>query len=101
SVQSPAMLTLPSVAAVKAETFVGSTGTSPTPAALVTWIVPAGAVRMAPLLIVTGPPTRARVCPELTPSVLPLTVSAGGVAVSKPNAAGGAAVKVLPLGLVA
>src|SRR5204863_8930922 len=39
----------------------GSTGTSPLPAALVTWIVPPGAARVAAGVIETGPATRPRV----------------------------------------
>src|SRR6266478_248288 len=96
------MLTGPRRVAVKAALLTGSTGTSPAPATLVTWIVPAGAVRAAAFLIVTGPPTTPSVAPAVvTPSWLPSTVIAGGVAVRKPNAAGAAAVSVLPLGLVA
>ena len=51
-------------------------------------------------VIETGPPTRPSV-PGTGPSVLPLTVIFAGVGVRKPNAAGGAALSVLPLGLVA
>src|SRR6516164_9284924 len=100
SLELPLMSTGPKVATVKADLLRGSTGTSPMPAALVAWIVPEGAERVAPV-IETGPATRPSVCPDGTPSVLPLTVIAAGLAVIKPKAAGGAALKVLPSGLVA
>ena len=51
-------------------------------------------------VIETGPATMPSV-PGTGPSVLPLTVIADGLAVRKPNAAGGAALRVLPPGLVA
>src|SRR6266851_4535831 len=95
------MLTGPKLFAVRAELLAGSTGTSPGPATLATWIVPAGADRVAPLPMVTGPPTRPRLAPAAPPSWLPLTVIVGGVAVRKPNAAGGVALSVLASGLVA
>ena len=70
--------------------------------------MPAGAVSVAlvpvaaSLPIVIGPPTMPSVAPAVvTPSWLPLTVIAGGVAVRKPKAAGAAAESVLPEGLVA
>ncbi len=95
------MLTGPKLVTVKAAVLRGSTGTSPAPATLATWIVPAGAERLAPFSIVTaGPPTSPRV-PGTGPRVLPLTVIAAGFGFMKPNAAGGAVLKVLPLGLVA
>src|ERR1700730_16948696 len=107
SLDLPLMSTGPKLLTVKADLLAGSTGTSPVPAALVTWIVPAGAESGEPAVEVceaaaidTGPPTRPSVFPGGTPSVLPLTEIAGGLAVRKPNAAGGAALKVLPSGLV-
>src|SRR5207249_3651371 len=69
-----------SLVTVRAAVLVGSTGTSPALATPVTWILPAGADRVAPLLIVTGPPIIPKV-PCTGPNWLPLTVSAGGVAV--------------------
>ena len=51
-------------------------------------------------LIETGPPTRPSV-PGTGPRLLPLTEIAAGLAVRKPNAAGGAALNVLASGLVA
>src|SRR5262245_57209323 len=100
SVEPPLMSTGPNLLTIRAGVLPGSTGTSPVPAALVTWIVPAGAESVAPLLIETGPPTKASV-PGTGPRVLPLTVIAAGLAVKKPNAAGGAALSVLASGLVA
>ena len=85
---------------VSAALLRGSTGTSPVPAALVTWIVPPGAVRVEALLIDTGPPTIARV-PGTGPKLLPFTEIAAGFAVRNPKAAGGAALNVLASGLVA
>jgi hypothetical protein len=102
SLLPPLMLTGAKLVTVKAELFVGSTGTSPVPATPVIWIVPAGAVKLAAFLIVTGPPTMPSVAPAaVTPRALPSTVIAGGLGVRKPNAAGAAAVNVLPLGFVA
>ena len=94
------MSTDPKLPTVKAGVLRGSTGTSPVPAALVTWIVPPGAARIAAELIETGPPTRPRV-PGTGPRLLPLTVIAAGLDVRNPNAAGGAALNVLASGLVA
>src|SRR6266568_4769032 len=94
------MLTGAKAVTVSAELLVGSTGTSPVPATPVTWIVPAGAVSAAAFLIVTGPPTTPSVAPAaVTPSWLPSTVIAGGLAVRNPKAAGAAALSVLPPGL--
>src|ERR1700730_4690893 len=90
SLDLPLMPTAPNLLTVRADVLAGSTGTSPVPAALVTWIVPAGAESLAPPLIETGPPTSPSV-PVTGPSVLPLTAFAGGLAVSKPNDAGGTA----------
>src|SRR5229473_1408356 len=102
SLLPPLTLTGAKAVTVGAELSAGSTGTSPVPATPVTWIVPAGAVRAAAFLIVTGPPTTPSVAPAVvTPSWLPSTVIAGGVAVRNPKAAGAAALSVLPLGLVA
>jgi hypothetical protein len=53
-----------------------------------------------PPLIVTGPPTSPKT-PGTGPRVLPFTVIAAGVGPRKPNAAGGAALNVLPPGMVA
>src|SRR5215213_10838468 len=78
----------------------GFTGTSPTPAALVTCTVPAGACSTPPL-IVTGPPTSPSVPPAGVPSVAPFTVTGRGLGVRNPKAAGGAEVSVLASGLVA
>src|SRR5262245_56077270 len=100
SVEPPLMLTGPKLVTVRAGVLRGSTGTSPVPAALATWIVPAGAERLAPV-IATGPPTNPSVCPDGTPRALPLTVILAGCAVRNPKAAGGAALKVLASGLVA
>src|SRR6266851_3098633 len=98
----PVILTGAKDVTVSAELSAGSTGTSPVPATPVTWIVPAGAVRTAAFLIVTGPPTMPSVAPAIvTPSWLPSTVIAGGLTVRNPKAAGAAAVSVLPVGLVA
>ena len=96
---SPLMPTGPKVATVRAGVLRGSTGTSPAPAALVTWIVPAGALSVAPV-IDTGPPTSPNV-PGTVPSVLPLTEILAGLAFRKPKATGRAALKVLPSGWVA
>src|SRR5205807_2206678 len=94
SLEPPLMATGPKLVTVKAGVLRGSTGTSPVPAALVTWIVPAGAERVAPV-IATGPATSPSV-PGTGPRVLPLTVIADGRAVRKPKAAGRAALRVLP-----
>src|SRR6516164_5122000 len=99
SVEPPLMTTGPRLVTVSPDASRGSTGTSPVAAALATWIVPAGALRVAPT-IETGPPTSPSV-PGTGPSVLPLTEILAGLAVRKPKAAGGAALKVLPSGLVA
>src|SRR6516164_10880458 len=72
-----------------------ATGTSPVDATLVTWIRPAGAVRLA-WEIEIGPPTMPRLAFTGTLSWLRLIVIASGEAFMKPNAAGGAAVSVLP-----
>ena len=76
----------------------GSTGTSPTPAALVTWIMPAGALSVPPAIEI-GPPTSPSVCPHGTPRSLPLAEIWAAVVVRKLKAAGGAALKVLPSGM--
>ena len=55
-VEPPAIATEPKFLTVRVLAARGSTGTSPTPAALATWIVPPGAVSV-PLVIDTGPPT--------------------------------------------
>ena len=94
------MSTGPKLPTVKAAALRGSTGTSPLPAALVTWIVPPGAARVAAELIETGPATRPSV-PGTGPRLLPLTVIAAGFGVRKPKATGGAALIVLASGLVA
>ena len=44
------MSTGPNLLTVRADVLRGSTGTSPVPAALVTWIVPAGAESVAPVV---------------------------------------------------
>ncbi len=98
-VEPPLIATGPKLVTVRAAVLRGSTGTSPMPATLATWIVPAGAFSVPPA-IDTGPPT-SPIVPGSGPSVLPLTVIAAGFAVIKPKAAGGAALSVLPLGLVA
>src|SRR5205814_7228384 len=94
SLEPPLISTGPNLLTVRAAVLRGSTGTSPVPAALVTWIVPAGAERVAPPLIETGPPTSPSVL-ATGPSVLPLTEIFDGLAVRQPNAAGGAAHLVL------
>ena len=99
SFELPLTATRPNVVTVKADVLRGSTGTSPVPATLVTWVVPAGAERAAPV-IETGPATTPSV-PGTGPSLLPLTVIAAGPGVRKPKAAGGAALKVLASGFVA
>src|SRR5262249_28345809 len=92
---------------VNEEVSAGLTGTSRVPATPVTWIVPAGVESVAPvvdpgaaLVIVTGPPTSPNV-PGTGPRLLPLTAIAIGCGVRNPKAAGGAALNVLPSGLVA
>ena len=60
SLEPPVMSTAPNLRTVKAGLFRGSTGTSPIAAALVTWIAPAGARRLPPV-IDTGPLTSPRV----------------------------------------
>ena len=99
----------PNLVTVRAGVLRGLIGTSPVPAALVTLMVPPGAQRVAVLqppdrgegpVIDTGPPTRPSV-PGTGPSVLPLTLIAAGRGTRKPKAAGGAALNLLPLGLVA
>ena len=52
----PLISTGPKLVTVMAAVLRGSTGTSPVPAMLVTWIVPAGAEREAPAAAI-GPPT--------------------------------------------
>ena len=47
SVEPPLMPTGPKLVTVRAGVLRGSTGTSPVPATLVTWIVPAGALSVA------------------------------------------------------
>src|SRR5215469_17933482 len=80
-VEPPVVPTGPKLVTVNAELLRGSTGTSPVPAALVTWIVPAGA-RWVPPVIETGPPTNPRVAGAVPgdagtgPRLLPLTVIA-------------------------
>src|SRR6516164_3555464 len=49
AVEPPLISTGPKLVTVKAEELRGSTGTSPVPATLVTWIAPAGAERLAPV----------------------------------------------------
>src|SRR5215468_7809401 len=104
SVEPPLMATGPKLVTVRAGTLRGSIGTSPVPATLATWIVPAGAESVAPvvdageaLVIVIGPLTRLRFAggdpagAGPGASVAPLTVIAIGRDVRKPKAAGGAA----------
>src|SRR3954466_12023495 len=87
----PSTRTGPKLDTVDAGPLRGSTATSPTPAALVTCTVPAGAFRTPPL-IVTGPPTSPSVPPFPVPSSAPLfTVTGRGLGVRNPKAAGGAA----------
>src|ERR1700675_1755595 len=93
------MLMLPSGVVMPAA-FVGSTGISPGPAALAIWMGPAGAWIVPPLMA-TGPPMRLSCCPVGTESVLPFTLSAAGLVARNPNAAGAAAVSVLPDGVEA
>ncbi len=97
SVEPAVRPTGPKLVTVKAGVLRGLTGTSPAPATLATWIVPAGALIVPPVMA-TGPPT-SPIVPGTGPRVLPLTVIAAGLAVRKPNAAGGAALNV-PLALV-
>src|SRR5689334_3331213 len=49
AVEPPLISSRPKLVTVGAEGLRGSTGTSPVPATLVTWIVPAGADRFAPV----------------------------------------------------
>src|SRR5438046_2490052 len=88
-VEPPLRLIGPKLVTVTADPLRGSTGISPVPATLVTWIVPAGAERVAPV-IETGPATTPSV-PGTGPRVLPLTEIAAGCGVRKPKATGGAA----------
>src|SRR5437588_9446953 len=101
SLEPPLMSTDPKLPTVRAAVLRGSTGTSPVPAALVTWIVPPGAVRLAAEFTETGPATRPRVVPGAGPRLLPFTPIAAGFGVRNPKAAGGAVLNVLALGLVA
>src|SRR5258708_6953774 len=99
SVEPPLISTGPKLFTVKAAVLRGSTGTSPVQATLVTGTVPAGACSAPPTTEI-GPATRPSV-PGTGPRVLPATPIGRGVAVRNPNAAGGAALKVLASGLVA
>src|SRR5690242_43804 len=98
------MSTVPKLVTVRAGVVRGSTGTSPGLAALVTWIVPAGALKVPPVMA-TGPATSPRLAgadPEgVGPgaSVLPLTVIAAGRGLRNPKASGGAALSTLLSGL--
>src|SRR5215472_12689751 len=107
SVEPPLMATGPKLVTVMAGVLRASTGTSPVPATLATWIVPAGAESVAPvgeageaLVIVIGPPTRPRFAggdpagAGPGASVLPLTVIAIGCGVRNPKAAGAAVLMV-------
>src|SRR5262249_13787972 len=80
----------PKLVTVEADVLRGSTGTSPIPAALVTWIVPAGALSVAPGAVIgdgavdTGPPTSASV-PGTGPKLPPFTVVRSGSWGQKPE----------------
>src|SRR5215469_7473786 len=87
SVDPPVTATGPKLVTVSADLLRGSTGTSPVLATLATWIVPAGALSRAPVVIDTGPPTSPSV-PGTGPRVLPLTEIWAGLAVRNPKAAG-------------
>jgi hypothetical protein len=105
-VERPLTSTRPKLVTVKADVSRGSIGTWPVPLTAVTWIVPAGALRVPPVMA-TGPATSPRLAgADLAgvgpgASVLPLTVIAAGLCVKNPKAAGGMALKVLASGLVA
>src|SRR5258705_9200318 len=58
-VERAVMATGAKLVTVKPDVLRGSTGTSPRPATLVTWIVPAGALRVPPVMV-TGPATSPR-----------------------------------------
>jgi hypothetical protein len=100
SLEPPLRSTDPKLPTVNAGVLRGSTGISPAPAALVTWIVPPGAVRFAAEFIETGPATNPSV-PGTGPGLLPLTEIAAGFGVGNPKAAGGTALNLLASGLVA
>src|SRR5215469_16750688 len=85
----PLMATWPKLATVNADVLLGSTGTSPLPATLVTWIVPLGAPTKAPPtageeVIEIGPATRPSAAPVFGERMLPLTVIWAGLTFQKP-----------------